>query len=114
MANVRVYIPISKGYHGESFLLETAYDMDFLPNEGDRVHVLRNDPESGLTFVVRSRWWDENGKAVLELPRQIIDPEDGGGQMPRLWQGWWSDRDGDLIEMLLANAWKHYNPKENK
>jgi hypothetical protein len=34
--------------------------------------------------------------------------------MPRLWQGWWSDRDGDLIEMLLANGWKHYNPKEDE
>lgn len=114
MADVKVHIPIRRGYHGESWLLEATYDMDFLPNEGDRIHPLRNDRDSGLTFEVRSRHWDEEGKAVLEIHQHIIDPPDDATCLPRTWRAWWSDRDGDLVKLLLANAWRHYNPKEDE
>ena len=112
MANVTVHIPIREGYHGTSYLLETAYDMDFLPEPGDRIHPCKNDADSGLSFSVKSRHWDEQGKSVLELPQQIIDPDESLGPLPRTWSAWWSDRDGNLVEILLANGWWHYGKKE--
>jgi hypothetical protein len=112
MAEVRVYITVKENYHGKEHLLETTFDMDFLPSVGDRIHPCKNDEDSGLSFEVYRRYWDEHGKAVLELPVQIIDPDESLGAVPSRWQTWWTDRDGSLVEILLANGWWHYGRKE--
>jgi hypothetical protein len=107
--SVIVQVPIVRGYHGESYLLETVYVMDFLPLVGESIHCMRNDPDSGMTFEVLRRWWDERGKTVLEIGKFIIDPEDDGVHLPRTWNAWYTDRDGgDLVEKLLNNGWRHY------
>lgn len=108
MPNVKVQIPIRLGFGSESYLLETYFDMDFLPDIGDDIHVCKNAPGSSLSFVVDRRYWNESGKSVLILPQQIIDPPEDGELMPPTWEAWWTDRDGDLIELLLENGWKHY------
>lgn len=110
MAVVLVHVTIAEGYHGKSWLMETEYDMDFLPDEGDRLHPLKNDTESGLSFEVARRWWGEDGKTTLEITKYVIDPPDGRG-VPRPWRTWWSDRDGDLVEQLLANGWWEYGKR---
>lgn len=113
MAEVTIHIPIREGYSGTSHLLESIYDMDFLPLVGDVFHPLRFDPESGLTFEVYRRYWNEQGKVVLEVAKHIIDPTDGPPALPRTWRGWWTDRDGDLVRMLIDNGWWHYGERES-
>lgn len=108
MADVAVQVPVRIGYHGGSYLLETTFDMDFLPSVGDIIHPLKYDPDSGLSFEIEKRYWDENGKAVLQVVQYVVDPPD---DRPRGWHSWWSDRDGDLVATLLRNGWWTY-PKD--
>lgn len=113
-ATVRVYVPVTKGYHGASYLMETEFDMDFLPQAGDIIHPLKNDEESGLNFEIRSRYWDEKGKANLEVGKYVIDPEDDGNNLPRGWHSWYTDRDGNLIATLKANGWWEYGERSER
>ena len=109
MGKVLVQVPIRIGYHGMSYLLETNYEMDFLPNVGELIHPCKFDLDNGLTFEIHKRWWGETGKTTLEIARYVIDPPDDAKFLPRTWLAWWTERDGDLVELLLANGWWHYD-----
>ena len=112
MPNVRVFVPIRRGYHGESYLLETEFNYDFLPRTGDSIHPLKNDSESALTFEIKRPYWDESGRTCLEIGQFIIDPEDDGRHLPRTWNLWFTDiEEKDLVELLMKNGWKNYEPK---
>jgi len=113
MVKVLFHIPIQDGFHGGSNLLETIYDLDFLPDEGDYFHPLKNDPESGLSMEVRRRWWTEDGSVQIETHKYIVDPPDDANMMhfSKIYRTWWSDRDGDLIAKLLENGWWHYGQR---
>src|SRR6478752_7005850 len=80
MPKVLFQIPIQDGFHGKSWLLETAYDLDFLPDEGDYFHPLKNDSESGMSV--------------------------------KIYRTWWTERDGNLVDLLLANGWWEYDPNK--
>jgi hypothetical protein len=114
MAEVVFHIPIRHGFHGQSWLLETIYDLDFLPLEGDVFHPLKNDPESGLSMAVRRRWWTETGSVQIETHTHIINMPDThfGDPYSRIYRGWNFERDGDLVAMLLANGWWEYGKKQ--
>lgn len=113
MSEVTVQIPIREGLRGTNHLLETTYDMDFLPDVGDSFHPLKNDKESGLSFEVYRRYWDEDGKTILIVGNHIIDPPEGPPSLPSIWHAWWSERDGDLIRMLLNNGWWNYGERDS-
>lgn len=113
MPRVQIDLPIR--YYtdfGRSELLSTTYDMDFLPAVGERISPLKNDPESGMTFEIYRRHWDEKGQVTLQLHNYIINPEH---EVPLGHTSWWAHNrawaghDGeDLVALLLANGWWRY------
>lgn len=112
MAEVVFHIPIQDGWHGESWLLETVFDLDFLPLEGDVFHPLKNDGESGLTMEVYRRWWEETGKVSIQTHTYVIDPpQDLAGHFIKTYRQWNSGTDGDLVGTLLENGWWPYGRK---
>lgn len=110
MAFVTVQVPISNAGLLDAWLLETEYDTDFLPDVGDRLHPLKNDEDSGLSFEIGKRWWMEDGKVVLEITKYVLDPV-ATFRSPRGWRGWVTERDGDLVQMLLDNGWWYYGKR---
>jgi hypothetical protein len=106
MAKVEVWQPIRfGGYWGRSELLTTIYDMAFLPDVGDRFHPFKNDEESGETFTVYKRWWDEKGAVILECPTLIVQPPDDVVAEIVRRQDLRPYADGTIVDMLLANGW---------
>ena len=112
MAKVAFHIPIRDGWHGESWLLETEFDLDFLPDEGDVFHPLKNDEESGLSMEVRRRYWTETGSVEIETHTYVIDPPEGiDRNYYKIYRGWNSGLDGDLVGKLLDNGWWAYGKR---
>lgn len=107
MPEVKISVPVTYGYHGRQELMCTVFDMDFLPDVGDYIHPMKNDTDFGFTMRIKSRFWMEDGKTVLEIHRHVIDPDGEGATMPKGWVALWSDDEGyvDLVERLLANGW---------
>lgn len=112
MAKVLVHVPIQDGWHGESWLLETEFEMAFLPDEGDLFHPLKNDPASGLTMAIYRRWWQEDGSASLQTHTYVIDPpQDLKGHFENVYRQWNSGLDGDLVGKLMDNGWWAYGKR---
>jgi len=114
MPKVLFQIPIQDGFHGKSWLLETAYDLDFLPDEGDYFHPLKNDSESGMSMQVYRRWWAEDGSVQINTHKHILDPPDDFDMRNyvKIYRTWWTERDGNLVDLLLANGWWEYDPNK--
>lgn len=114
MAEVTVHLPLRYGHSfGRSELMETTFEMDFLPDVGEKIQPLKNDEESGLTFEVFRRHWNEHGKTILETHTYILDPVE---DVPLFRVSWWRayrawstcGGEHDLEELLLANGWWRY------
>jgi hypothetical protein len=114
MAKVLFQIPIQDGFHGKSWLLETVYDLDFLPDEGDYFHPLKNDPESGLSMEVYRRWWAEDGSVQINTHKYILDPPEDVDMRNyvKIYRSWWTEQDGNLVDLLLANGWWEHDPNK--
>lgn len=110
MAEVEARVSVQNGFAGQTCLLTTTYDMDFLPEVGDVVCVGESEP-SGLVLEVYRRQWNGQGKSVIVFKRLVIDP-DNQLYPTTSWQAWWTDRDGDLIEILMKNGWQDSNGRE--
>jgi len=114
-SSVRLYLPISESdtLGGQSALYYKDLVMAFLPVAGDRVHLGYDaeDDESNRAHEVKSRYWEHDGTAVLQMKAFRVDP-------PNTWNWrtdgkyectWFTSQEGiNIHDYLQSNGWNRY------
>jgi len=110
MAMVTWWLTTKTSSYSVSELWRREVEMGFLPHEGDHVLILTSEeePDGSIGGYVKRRYWDFDGKAHLEFQEYVQDPPEDF-KPNRIMTSWWTDRDGDLEEMLRASGWADYD-----
>jgi hypothetical protein len=111
-----LYLAIEHSDHfGSGTLYEKKFITKFCPRKGDRIVLFPHEGDlgDGPMGVVKEVYWHADGRVSMDLEHYVVDPSD---QMERHTRGhtnsgphaWYTERDGPLVEKLLANGWKKY------
>lgn len=109
MSEVTLWLSVRATEWGASELFTRIIDADFAPRTGDSIMLLRTEeePEGSASHEVKSHYWNFDGAYNVELRPFVLDTE-LTREYVRYWSAWWTDRDGDLKQLLLESGWKKY------
>lgn len=100
-------------------LFERLFHFDVPPRTGDAVHIFYNvgGDEWWFDHEIKRHYWNGDGTYHVEFRPILVDPTPEGEEQnrPHTWQGkeipgyhtqWWTERDGDVRNHLIANGWE--------
>ena len=103
--------PVGASLGSNGTLLCKTLDTAHLPRPDDKIHVLfASEGENSEWYAptsVEKVYWNADGETHLELVSyQLANESDPpGSSVSRYRSVWWEERDGDLVEQLLASGW---------
>lgn len=116
MPEIKLSLVIEHSDHfGSGTLYSKTLETPFCPRQGDRLVLFSYPGEpvyEGPMGIVHEVYWCADGSVWIDIEHFVVDPNEqmenqirASFRMSSPLHGWYSDRDGDLNNLLLTHGW---------